>query len=205
MTADTENSGHSGGSDTTGQSWSHISSAIPAIIVIVVLAIMALIGWYIHRRLRLTGRSILSVLTWSARQPGLSDIELVAPTLRHSTWDAISPVAVDFVSPAGRDRWENQWQRSSPSQWSTSSVALHSEDVPARYFRGHRPSEVRRPADLSDPEYSGLRVAVLIAMPSRRRGVYHAAECSSNACMESGISPELCLGTVHTSVLRRGQ
>ncbi|RDX51749.1 hypothetical protein OH76DRAFT_1481267 [Lentinus brumalis] len=182
-----------------GQTSSHISAAIPAVLVVLVPAIMALAGWYIVRRLRLTGRSLLSLLAGSPHRPELSDIELIEPTLQRTHWDAISPVAVDFVSPGGREHWQRERQQSPGG--SSSSVAMHSDsgDRLARYVRGHTAFESeRRQPDLSNPEDGGLRVAVLVAMPSPPRGPQHAGSAS----IDSGISPELCLGTVHTSIRR---
>ncbi|KAI0718688.1 hypothetical protein C8T65DRAFT_737043 [Cerioporus squamosus] len=203
MTADTGNTGQSGGSGSHGggQSSSHISSAIPALLVVFVVAIMALTGWYIVRRIRLTGRSILSLLAGSAHQPELTYIELTEPPLQHTDWDAILPIAVEFISPVGREQWEQERQRS--PRGSSSSVAMHSDSEGrlARYTRGHTASEERRQVDLFDSDNGGLRIAVLVAMPSPPRGPRRAdSENNSSVDSDPGIAPELCLGTIHTSV-----
>ena len=90
MTADTGNSGQPGGSATAGRgghSSSHISSAIPTAVDILVLA--GLVSWYLVRRIRLRGRSLMSILTRTLPRPELYEMEPVAPTLPHTTWNAI--------------------------------------------------------------------------------------------------------------------
>lgn len=90
-----DSSATSGGS---GHSSSHISAAIPAVFVVLVVVLGSLLGWYIIRRLRLSGRRILSFLTGSPQKPKLSEIVLTETALWHTTWSTLSvSVYLDFL------------------------------------------------------------------------------------------------------------
>ncbi|RDX51748.1 hypothetical protein OH76DRAFT_268228 [Lentinus brumalis] len=175
----------SGGS---GHSSSHISSAIPAVFVVLVILLGSLLGWYVVRRLRLSGRRFLSFWIAVDEKPELSEVLLTDTTLRHTTWSSILPISVDFGSSEERHRWELGQTQSSHGPASSTSKYLGTRSSTKR----GRSTIVKKVGD-SYPEHGGLRVAVFIAMPAQRvEGVPH---WQADRKIMAVQSTELCLGT----------
>ncbi|RPD54963.1 hypothetical protein L227DRAFT_336764 [Lentinus tigrinus ALCF2SS1-6] len=181
----------SGGS---GHSSSHISSAIPAVLVVLVIILGSLLGWYIARRMRLSGRRILSFLMGSEQKPELSEIVLTETTLRHTSWSTLSPIAIDFVSPEERDLWVSKSSRSSsspPKHMAPRTPAMRSH---------HASGSCTRKAERLDSEPGSLRVAVFIAMPAQR-GLPGDEPPYADRKIRGVQSTELCIGIVQASIV----
>ncbi|TFK79570.1 hypothetical protein K466DRAFT_606047 [Polyporus arcularius HHB13444] len=175
----------SGGS---GHTSSHISSSIPAIFVVLVIVLGTLLGWYMVRRLRLSGRRILSFWIGVDEKPELSEVFLTETTLRHTTWSSLLPISVDFGSSEERHRWE---LGQTPSSHGPTPSTSKRSGMRSSTKRGR--STVFKKDDESYSEHGGLRVAVFIAMPAQRvEGVLH---WQADRKIMAVQSTELCLGT----------
>ena len=99
------------------------------------------------------------------------------------------------MSPSVRDVEQLEQQRA--RRGSSSEVAVHSDSASTPYLRGHNTPKVARSMDLAASGYGGLRIAVLIAMPSP------APRADSSGTSTGGGLPGLCIGTANISIQYR--